>query len=66
MKDRDGEAMRMLGLCCEYGMGCKQDLKRAETLYKQCDEGGNVIGNFFVENGRDERGNGVMNVADSL
>ena len=57
VKENDMEAMWMLGLCCEYGMGCEQDLERAETLYKQSDEGGNVIGKFFAVNGM---GNGVV------
>ena len=48
-KDRDGEAMWMLGICKEYGIGCEQDLKEAEGLYKECCECGNVVGKFFVE-----------------
>jgi len=63
VKENDAEAIWMLGLCCEYGMGCEQDLERAETLYKQCDEGENAIGNFLAVNGIDERGSGVMKVA---
>ena len=59
-KDKDAEAMWMLGMCCEYGMGCEQDLERAESLYKQCGEGGSVIGKFLVWNERCERGSGVV------
>ena len=66
VKENDAEAMWMLGLCCEYGMGCEQDLERAETLYEQSWEGGNVIGKYFAVNGRDERGSGVMRVGSSL
>ena len=61
-EDKDAEAMWMLGMCCEYGMGCEQDLERAESLYKQSGEGRSVIGKFLAENGRDERGSGVMKV----
>ena len=64
--DKDAEAMWMLGLCCEYGMGCEQDLKRAESLYTQSAEGECVIGKLLAENGKDGRGSGVMKVADSL
>ena len=62
VEDKDTEAMWLLGLCNEYGMGCEQDLKEAESLYKQSNDGGNEIGKFFMENGGDARGTGVMNV----
>ena len=65
-KDKDAEAMWMLGMCCEFGVGCEQDLKRAESLYKQSAEGGSVIGKFLAENGRDGRGSGVMKMAACL
>ena len=61
-EEKDGEAMWMLGICKEYGRGCEQDLKEAEGLYKECSECGNVVGKFFEENGKDERGSGVMKV----
>ena len=60
VKENDAEAIWMLGLCCEYGIGCEQDLERAETVYEQSWEGGNVIGNFFAATGRYERGSGVL------
>ena len=60
------EAMWMLGLCYEYGMGCEQDLERAESLYEQSSGSGSVTGTFLAENGKDERGSGVMRVADRL
>ena len=47
--DEDTEAMWLLGLCYEYGMGCEQDLKEAESLYKQSYDGGNEVGEFFVK-----------------
>ena len=59
---KDGDAMWMLGLCYEYGMGCEQDVEEAEKLYKRSSDGGNVIGGFLVENGKDDRGSGVMKV----
>ena len=62
-EEKDGEAMWMLGVCDEYGIGCEQDLEEAEGLYKECSECGNVVGQFFVENGRgNKRGSGVMKV----
>ena len=34
VKDGDTEAMWMLGVCCEFGMGTEQDVDRAEQLYE--------------------------------
>ena len=62
VEDKDTDAMWMLGLCYEYGMGCEQDLKKANSLYKQSGDDGNEIGKFFVENGKKKRGTGVMKV----
>ena len=42
VKDGDVEAMWMLGVCCEYGVGMKQDAHRAEELYKSAAEQGNA------------------------
>ncbi len=64
VEDKDSEAMWMLGLCYEYGMGVEQDLEEAERLYKQCCDDGNVIGEFFVNNGKDKRGTGIMEVRE--
>ena len=60
VKDKDTDAMWMLGLCNEFGMGCEQDIEEAQRLYKQCKDGGNVIGQFFVKFGEDKRGTGIM------
>ena len=62
VKEKDGEAMWMLGICKEYGIGCEQDLEEAERLYEECSECGNVVGKFFMVNGKDKRGSGVMEV----
>ena len=48
VKAGDGEAMWMLGLCKEWGIGMKQDIKRAEKLYEQSREAGNEIGKILV------------------
>ena len=66
VEDKDIEAMWMLGLCYEYGMGCEQDIEEAEKLYKQCCDNKNVIGKFLNENEKDKRGSGVINVSWSL
>ena len=62
VEDKDTEAMWLLGLCYEYGMGCEQDLEEAESLYKQSQDGENDVGDFFVKNGKDKRGTGTMDL----
>ena len=59
VKENDGEAMWMLGVCNEYGIGTEQDIERANDLYKQSSESENEIGKFFAGKGG-ERGNGKM------
>ena len=66
VEEEDTDAMWMLGLCYEYGMGCEQNIEEAEKLYKQCCDSGNAIGKLIYENGKDERGTGVMDVPDGL
>ena len=61
-KAGDSEAMWMLGLCYEYGIGIEQDIERAVLLYQQSSEGGNVVGKFLLENAEGERRSGVMKV----
>ena len=60
VKDRDGEAMWMLGVCNEYGRGTEQDKERAVRLYKQSRERGNEIGTIFEKHDKYERGVGKM------
>ncbi len=60
VKERDCEAMWMLGLCKEYGRGTEQDLEGAEKLYKECAEAGNEIGDILVKKEVYGRGSGRM------
>ena len=60
VKDGDTEAKWMLGVCCEYGIGIEQDIERAVLLYQQSSEGGNVVGELLLENGRYDRGSEMM------
>ena len=62
IKDKDYEAMWMLGLCCEYGVGIEQDIERAVKLYEESCEGGNVVGEFLMRNDEGGRGTRVMKV----
>ena len=61
-KDKNCEALWMLGLCCEYGIGTEQDIERAEKLYRKSSEGGNVVGEFLMKNDEGGRGTRVMKV----
>ena len=61
-KEGDCEAKWMLGLCYEFGILMEQDVDRAEVLYQESYEGGNVVGKFLKENVEGERGSGMMNV----
>ena len=63
VKNEDNEAMWILGLCKEYGIGIEQDIKGAEKLYKQSSEHGNEIGKFLASN-KHERG--TLIISDSL
>ena len=47
VKDDDSDAMWMLGLCYEFGRGCKQDLVQADHFYQQSYRSGNQIGELF-------------------
>ena len=49
-KDRDGEAMWILGLCCEYGIGTERDIGRSKLLYRQSSECGSVVGSILLKN----------------
>ena len=51
VKDRDTEAMWMLGYFLEHGMGTEQDIERANTLYQKSYEEG-----LLLENNTDRDG----------
>ena len=48
VKGGDGEAMWILGLCKEYGIGTEQDIEGSKKLYKQSIEAGNEIGKILA------------------
>ena len=61
VKCKDAEAMWMLGLCKEYGIGTEEDINAVDELYEQSSKGGSIAGKLFhcmrYEN---MRGSGVM------
>ena len=63
VKVGDAEAMWMLGVCSEFGIGIEQDIERATKLYGQSKRRGNVIGKNLVQNGEEhERGSGYLRI----
>ena len=60
VKDKDTEAMWMLGVCYEFGLGTEQDLVRAKNLYQQSDRGGNETGKIFMSHVINRRGDGYL------
>ena len=60
VKDHDAVAMWMLGMCCEYGMGTKKDVARAEQLYNRATEQGNFAAKLLSsELKKNNRGSGT-------
>jgi len=58
VNEHNSDAMWMLGICYEFGIGTEQNLEQAESLYRQS---GSRIGNRLLKNGGGkERGNGVL------
>ena len=55
MKDRECEDVWMLGLCCEFGIGKEQVIKRAESLYKES-VNGNMISHLLWAIGKKAKG----------
>ena len=47
-KDHDSQAMWLLGLCCEFGMGTEQDTQRAQQLFKQAAQQGDETAKLLV------------------
>ena len=61
VKRGDPEAMWLLGVCCEFGIGTEQNLVRAYSLFAQSRERNSFIGGVLVENGEiRERGKGCL------
>ena len=58
VKDGDAEAMWMLGVCCEFGMGTEQDVARAEKLYERGAEQGNATARLLTDKLENQNGRG--------
>ena len=63
--DDDSEAMWILGICNEFGIGTEQDLEQAELLYGKSRDSENAIGLFLSENIRVAGGSGTIRVRNT-
>ena len=61
-KDKDAEAMWMLGLCCEFGIGTERDFLRAMSLYRQSRDSGNSIGFLLLRNAQSGKEKGFLDM----
>ena len=58
VKEWGTEAMWMLGLCCEFGIGTEQSVKRAEQLYKRGAEQGSRTAMLLADKLKNKNGRG--------
>ena len=58
VKDGDAEAMWVLGLCCEFGMGTEQDVERAEQLYELGAKQRNATAKLLADKLKNQNGRG--------
>ncbi len=63
VKKKDGEAMWMLGICKEYGIGTEEDIEGAEKLYSESSKRGNVRGEILMTKREYGRGSGKMKLS---
>ena len=59
VKKGDGEAVWMLGLCNEFGIGTDKDIERATKLYGQLRYSGNRIGLILLNK---QKGRGFLEI----
>ena len=54
------DAMWMLGVCCEFGIGTEQDVHRAEQLYASAAQQGNTTAELLTDKLKNWNGRGCM------
>ena len=60
VKDEDEEAMWMLGVCKEFGIGTKKNIKKAEKLYAESSKRNSEVGRILSMKWFYGRGTGTM------
>ena len=58
----DAQAMWLLGLCCEHGMGTEQDTQRAEQLFQQAAQQGDKTAKLLVDKLDNRKGRGCLDM----
>ena len=58
VKERDAEAMWMLGVCCEFGMGTGQSVAHAEQLYRRGAAQGTPTAKLLLDKLKNKNGRG--------
>ena len=58
----DAQAMWLLGLFCEYGMGTQQDTQRAEQLFQQAAQQGDETAKLLVGKPKNWNGRGCLDM----
>ena len=58
VKCQDIEAMWMLGVCCEFGMGIEQDVERAQQLYCAASQQGSATASLLATKLKNKKGRG--------
>ena len=58
----DYNALWILGLCHEFGVGCEKNLEEADALYAKSVEEGSAVGEFLVQNRKkqEDKGEGSL------
>ena len=56
VKCQDSEAMWMLGVCCEFGMGIEQDVERAQQLYCASSQQGSATASLLATELKNRKG----------
>ena len=63
VKEKDGEAMWILGMCKEYGIGTEEDTEGAEKLYSESSKRGNARGKILMTKREYGRGSRKMKLS---
>ena len=61
-KHHNAQAMWLLGLCCEYGIGTQQDTQRAEQLFQQAAQRRNKTAKLLVGKLKNKKGRGRLDM----
>ena len=61
--NNNADAMWMLGVCCEFGIGTEQDVHRAEQLFESAAQQGNTTAMLLTDKLKNKNGRGCMEIS---